>query len=346
MCDRIKIIFALALLLSVSIPGSGQQLAPLANGFIKSLDQELKAQACFPFDHTEKFNWHFIPRERKGPTFHDFNGQQKAAALALMRASLGKAGSERAEAIIELENVLREVENRPPDDTYRDPLNYHFSIFGDPDGSGEWGWRLEGHHLSLNFTSSRGTLVSATPSFMGSNPAIVLSGPQMGKQVLAEETNLGFGLLLSLTDAQKKLAKFSEEAPADIITSNERQAGLLEPHGIHFSSLQGHQKELLKKLVLLYLSRNTAEFQQKLLDRIGQAGWDSFSFAWAGSETNQVGEAHYYRIQGADLIIEYDNVQNNANHVHTVIRDLNNDFGGDLLRAHYEQDHNPPKADE
>ncbi|MFO7823526.1 MAG: DUF3500 domain-containing protein [Cyclobacterium sp.] len=339
MTSLIKISLLLFLTMSAMPHSFGQHLAPLAMDFIESLDPELKKQACFPFDHTERFNWHFVPRERKGPTFHDFNAQQKAAALALMRASLGKAGIARAEAIFELENVLREVENRPPDDSYRDPLNYHFSIFGLPDKSGEWGWRLEGHHLSLNFSSSKGTLTSATPSFMGANPGIVLSGPQMDLQVLAEETNLGFDLLASLSESQKQMAKFSDEAPLDIITSNDRSAQVLDPKGLSYRSMNSEQQSLLKKLVHVYLSRNTAEYQKKLLDRIMQAGWDSFSFAWAGSEINQVGEPHYYRLQGADLLIEYDNVQNNANHVHTVIRDLQADFGGDLLQSHYQQDH-------
>lgn len=329
----------LLLTLTAMEPGYGQHLAPLAMDFIQSLDEELKNQACFPFDHKERFNWHFVPRERKGPTFHDFNAQQKAAALALMRASLGEAGKTRAEAIFELENVLREVENRPSDDAYRDPLNYHFSIFGSPDKSNNWGWRLEGHHLSLNFSSSKGSLISTTPSFMGANPGIVLSGPQMDRQVLAQETNQGFALLASLTDSQKQIAKFSDEAPFDIITSNDRTASVLDPKGLSYTSLNTDQQTLFKNLVQIYLSRNTAEYLKKLLDRINHIGWDSFSFAWAGSETNEVGEPHYYRIQGADLIIEYDNIQNNANHVHTVIRDLQNDFGGDLLQAHYQLDH-------
>ncbi|MDN3686461.1 DUF3500 domain-containing protein [Cyclobacterium jeungdonense] len=337
----LKIPLCLFSLLGSIAHSSSQDLAPLAKEFIGSLDTELKEKACFPFDHEERFNWHFVPRERKGPTFHDFNEQQKAAALALMHASLGEPGVERTEAIFTLENILREVENRPANDDYRDPLNYHFSVFGNPGGTKEWGWRLEGHHLSLNFSSDRHTIVSSTPSFMGSNPALVLSGPEMNRQVLANETNMGFAMLHSLTKTQKSTAIFADKAPFDIITSNDRNAQLLQPIGIQYSALNPEQQKLFQELITLYLSRFTPAYQGLLQDRIIEQGWGSFAFAWAGSEINSVGEPHYYRIQGADLLIEYDNIQNNANHVHTVIRDLQNDFGGDLLLSHYQKDHGP-----
>jgi hypothetical protein len=329
------------LLLSVSfvVFSNAQDLSPYANKFLNSLNPELKKEASFPFDHSERFNWHFVPRERVGPTFHDFDKKQTRHALNLMKASLGKAGKAKAAAIFELENVLREVEDRPENDTYRDPLNYHFSIFGQPAADNVWGWRLEGHHLSLNFSSEDGTITSSTPSFMGSNPGIVLSGLNMNRQVLAEETNFGFELLHSLNESQKKQAVFADEAPADIITSNDRKAKILNQPGIKGSELQPNQLDLLKKLVGVYLSRYTAEYQERLMARIEESGWKSLSFSWAGSETNSVGQPHYYSIQGADLLIEYDNIQNNASHVHAVVRDLQNDFGGDLLQSHYLQDH-------
>ncbi|WP_375583668.1 DUF3500 domain-containing protein [Cyclobacterium xiamenense] len=338
---RMTCCFLFACLLQLGI-SFAQDLAPAANAFIESLDADAKRQACFPFDHRERFDWHFVPRQRNGLTFHHMTAQQKAAALDLMRASLGEPGVKRTEAIFELENVLRDVENRPANDRYRDPLNYYFSIFGTPGGENEWGWRLEGHHLSLNFSSRNQTIVSATPSFMGSNPALVLSGPFMNQQVLAEETDQGFALLHALDETQRKQAKFSEKAPVDIITSNDREAALLDPKGIAYGSLNENQQHLLQSLLMTYLSRYTATYRDILLERIHKQGWEDLTFAWAGSETNAVGEPHYYRIQGADLLIEYDNVQNNANHVHTVVRDLQNDFGqGDALRSHYQREHLP-----
>ncbi|WP_377065336.1 DUF3500 domain-containing protein [Negadavirga shengliensis] len=327
------------LLLFTPFTAIGQDLSEQASHFLSTLTDDLKKSAAFPFDHSERFNWHFIPRDRKGPTFHDFNEEQKEAAINLMKASLGKQGFEKATAIFELENVLRDIENRPKNDTYRDPLNYHFTIFGQPSSEKEWGWRLEGHHLSLNFSSGRGTIISSTPTFYGSNPAIVPSGIHKGKQVLEQETKLGFELLRSLDKNQLAKAKFSDEAPSDIITGNDREASILEPRGIFYHELTPQQQAVFRKLLDVYLGHYTAEFAHKMMEDIQKNGLEELSFAWAGSQQNQLGHPHYYRIQGPTFIIEYDNVQNNANHVHTVIRDLSNDFATDVLRQHYLHGH-------
>lgn len=333
-------IFLLVILIALwAVPSFGQDLSGLANGFLKSLPQELRQSATFPFDHSERFNWHFIPRDRKGVSFHDMNEIQTNAAHALMRASLSKQGEDKAHAIFELENVLRVVENRPPNDTYRDPLNYYFSIFGDPNSTQEWGWRLEGHHISLNFSSLKGELISATPTFFGSNPGIVQVDLHRGKQVLEKETNLGFALLHSLDASQLKSAVYTDKAPGDILTSNNRKASLLTPEGIGYSQLNSAQKKMLEELIRYYLGNYNAETQKALWEKVTSAGLEKLHFAWAGSQINEVGQPHYYRIQCPALLIEYDNVQNNANHVHTVVRDLANDFGDDILRNHYINGH-------
>lgn len=333
-------IFLLVILIAFwAVPSFAQDLSGLANGFLKSLPQELRQSATFPFDHSERFNWHFIPRDRKGVSFHDMNEIQTNAAHALMRASLSKQGEEKAQAIFELENVLRVVENRPPNDTYRDPLNYYFSIFGDPNSTQEWGWRLEGHHISLNFSSLKGELISATPTFFGSNPGIVQVDLHRGKQVLEKETNMGFALLHSLDASQLKIALYTDKAPGDILTSNNRKASLLTPEGIGYNQLNSAQKKMLEELIRYYLGNYNAETQKALWEKVTSAGLDKLHFAWAGSQINEVGQPHYYRIQCPAILIEYDNVQNNANHVHTVVRDITNDFGDDVLRNHYINGH-------
>ncbi len=333
-------LFAIILLvLGVPSLGNGQDLSGLANEFINILPQELKQKASFPFDHSERFNWHFIPRDRKGITFHDMDETQTKAALALMRASLSKQGEEKAKAIFELENVLRIVETRPPNDTYRDPLNYYFSIFGDPSTTKEWGWRLEGHHLSLNFSSLKGELISATPTFFGSNPGIVQVDLHRGKQVLKKETDMGFALLHSLDASQLKIALYTDKAPGDILTSNDRKASLLTPKGIGYSQLTASQKKMLEALIHIYLDNYNTETRDTMWQKVMSTGLDSLHFAWAGSQVNEIGQGHYYRIQCPGILIEYDNVQNNANHVHTVVRDLTNDFGEDVLGNHYTNGH-------
>jgi hypothetical protein len=309
-----------------------------ASKFLSTLDEGLKAKAQYPYDDDERFNWWFVPRSRNGLSFHAMNPTQKAAAIALLKASLSDQGYQKASGVLALEAILREVEGRDAGDTYRDPQNYYFTIFGSPSADEPWGWRIEGHHLSLNFSSLKGSIEASTPSFMGANPSIVQRGAERGKQVLKQETDLGFILVNSLSKDQLKIARFSDAAPAEIISGNNRKAGLPEPQGVGYTTLTDDQKKIFMQLLDLYVKNYQLGFSSKLMAKIRKAGVENLSFAWAGSM--QPGAGHYYRIQGPMLLIEYDNTQNNANHVHTVVRDLTNDFAEDILREHYEKEHN------
>lgn len=315
-----------------------QDISQLATEFLNSLGP-LKSQAQFTLDDQERFNWNFVPVPRKGPTFHDFDDKQKAAALALLKASLSSQGMQKANDIVANENILREIEDRSAVDPYRDPLNYHFSIFGTPSPDGDWGWRFEGHHISQNFVLSKNKIVSATPSFMGSNPAIVPRGAEKGKQILKLETDLGFSLIQSMDEVQMKTALFSTTALPEIVSGNDRKAKNLTPEGIRFSTLNEKQKQVFLQLLDVFVKNYEFGFSKKLMDKIQAAGMDNLSFAWAGSLTP--GAGHYYRIQGPILLIEYDNTQTSANHVHTAVRDLTNDFAEDILREHYKKAHTP-----
>jgi hypothetical protein len=335
-------ILPFAVWLVISVTGikeqvCAQDIAAQANAFLSSLSPELRRHTVFELDDKERLNFNFVPVTRKGPTFHQFNEKQKSLALELLRASLGKDGYQKATAIIELENVLMVLENRAKDDHYRDPLNYHFCIFGTPSSSGTWGWRFEGHHVAFNFVSSDSKIVSSTPSFLGSNPGIVLDGPDKGKQVLKVETELGFKLVNSLNDSQRKDAVFSDTAPPEIFTGNKTKAIPLRPIGIRYTSLDESQKKIFLQLLNVFVGTYAFDFSERLMKKITDAGVENLSFAWAGSLVP--GVAQYYRIQGPMLLIEYDNTQNNANHVHTTIRDLTNDFGEDILREHYKKEH-------
>lgn len=338
---KLKLVFKSMLFtcaLVAVIPANGQDLAKKANTFLNTLSAELRTQAQFTFGDAERFNWNFVPIARKGPSFRDFDEEQKNAAISLLRASLSDQGYQKVQGIIELETVLKALEKRTPADNYRDPLNYHFSIFGEPSSSKEWGWRFEGHHISLNFSSLQGVLVSSTPSFLGSNPGIVNSGDKKGTEILKKEMELGFLLLNSLDEEQLKKTRFAETAPPEIITGNSRKASLLKPLGIEFRELNAGQKKIFVQLLDVYIKNYASKFSEKLLANIKKTGLDDLHFAWAGSL--KPGSGHYYRIQGKALLIEYDNTQNNANHVHTVVRDLSNDFGEDVLKGHYQkQDH-------
>jgi hypothetical protein len=315
---------------------AADEMAGAANNLIASLTPEQKAASVFAMDHDHRLNWHFIPLERKGIALKEMTPQQRHLTTALLAVSLSSKGLFKASSIMSLEEVLKKIEGtnrRFP----RDPELYHVSIFGEPGPDETWGWRFEGHHLSLSFTIVGGHVISATPSMMGTNPAIVPDGPHKGMQILADEEILGRELARSLSAEQKPKAVLSDKAPNDITTGNLRTISPLQPAGINWQELNDAQKELVWKLVETYVERARGEIADVDLKKITDAGKENIHFAWAGGLER--GQGHYYRIQGPTFLIEYDNTQNNANHVHCVFRDFTEDFGEDLLKIHYEQSH-------
>ena len=303
--------------------------------FLQTLSASQKAKTQFAFDDEERYNWHYTPIDRKGIPLKELTAVQREAGLDLLHTALSDTGFNKTSAIIQLEDVLREVENRKADDDYRNPEKYYFSIFGNPVLDSIWGWRFEGHHIAFNFSSKNNQLVSGTPGFLGSNPAIVLSGPEKGKQILKDETELGLALLQSLDTKQMEKAIINIKAPAEILTGDSRKAMINDPKGILYNELNGTQQKIFMKLLSIYIHRYTRLFAMGMMQEIESAGLNNLRFAWAGDQQAGPGHPHYYRIQGPTILIEYDNTQNNANHVHTVIRDLKNDFGGDELLEHY-----------
>ncbi|MBX3255523.1 MAG: DUF3500 domain-containing protein [Chitinophagaceae bacterium] len=317
-----------------------QDIAAKAQSFITLLNNEQRGKAILNFDSDERYNFHFIPKNnRKGIALKELNAQQRTAAFNMLKSCLSDKTADKVSAIIQLENVLKVLENQPAGSDYRDPGKYFLTIFGTPRTGTVWGWRFEGHHISFNFSASDKKLLSGTPSFLGSNPAIVNDGPQTGKQVLKEETEKGFALLNALSKEELEKALTGDTAPGDIITGASRKAMIENPDGIRYSELSAGNKQLLMQLLELYIHRYTKLFADEMLAEIKKAGLDNLRFAWAGFTQPGKGKAYYYRIQGPTIIIEYDNSQNNANHIHTVVRDLKNDFGGDMLLQHYKAAH-------
>lgn len=320
--------------------GHSQELVSAARNFINTLDSSQKSVALYPFDSDERYSFHFFPIEnRKGISFNELNSEQKLAARNLIKTCLSDNALKKVQEIMQLENVLKEIENRKPEDHYRDSGKYNLVIFGVPGDNTIWGWRFEGHHICFNFSSKDKKLVSGTPGFFGANPAIVRNGPRKGLQVLKEETEGGFALLHSLNKEQSKKVLIDTTAPGDIITFVNRKAMIDHPAGILYSEMTSKQQEQLLQLVNVYVHRYTRLFADNMLKEIQQAGLNNLRFAWAGFTQPEAGKPYYYRIQGPTIIIEYDNSQNNANHVHSVLRDLKNDFGGDILLEHYKSDH-------
>jgi hypothetical protein len=280
-----------------------------------------------------------VPIERKGITFNEMNENQKHAAFELLKTCVSAETFNKTKEIMQLDQVLKVLEMRKPDDHYRDTGNYHITIFGIPSNKTIWGWRFEGHHISFNFSFLKQTLTAGTPGFLGANPGIVLSGLKKGTQVLKDETDMGFNLLQSLNDIQKMKTIIDSNAIKEIISFDKRKLVLTNPEGIRYSELTNQQQQLMLQLISLYVHRYTKLFAEDMFKEIHLNGLDNLWFAWAGDSKSMMGKGTYYRIQGPTLLIEYDNTQNNANHVHSVIRDLKHDFGGDELLEHFKADH-------
>ena len=311
---------------------AGEEMAAAANKFLDSLRPEQRAKASFAFKSDERGNWFFIPKVRQGLTIKQMTPAQRQNAHALLRSGLSAHGYEMATNIMSLEGVLKELES-PGGAMVRDSELYYFSIFGQPEATGTWGWRVEGHHVSVNFTVVKGELFSGTPSFLGSNPAEVRRGPRKGLRVLAEDEDLGRELVKSLNESQRATAIIETTAPKEVITSNKRKVMPLETAGLPGAKMSTQQKRQLVNLVKAYVNRLRGDLADGDLNKIEKTGWDKVYFAWAGGI--EKGEPHYYRVQGPTFLIEYDNTQNDANHIHAVWRDFDNDFGEDLLRKHY-----------
>ncbi len=311
------------------------EMVTAAKEFLASLPAEQQKQATYPLTDAERENWNFVPVARQGLPFKQMTTSQQALGLALLRTGLSEQGLHRAQAVMALELVLKELEK----DTVgrRDPTQYFVTIFGEPTEGKSWGWRFEGHHLSFNFTVVDGKHVFFAPSFIGSNPAEVQKGPRKGERVLAAEEDLGLAFINSLNAAQRKTAVISSTPIKEILTTNKKRVEPLSPTGIAAPDLTPAQREKLMGLVTLYVGRWRPDLADETLAKINAAGADKITFAWAGGfdRTKQT----YYRIQGPTFLVEFDNFQGNGNHVHTTFRDFKGDFGHDLLREHYTRHH-------
>ena len=312
-------------------------MAQAAVNFLATLDPAQKKTATLPFDDDERTYWHFTPSPHRGLTWEEMDNQQREALTKLLETGLSQQGLHKTREIMALEEILREVEGRGPDDRYRHPELYYVLVFGEP-GDGPWGWRFEGHHVSLNYTSVSDQL-SVTPAFMGANPAEVPMGDHKGKRVLKAEEDLARDLLAAFTEDQLEQVIIADQAPEEIITGMDRKAMMEKQEGMFYKDMSQEQQQLLRQLVQNYIDNMEASVGREQLERIEAEGWENISFAWAGETERAPGNAHYYRVHGPSILIEYDNIQNNANHIHAVWRDLKNDFGEDLLKNHHDHKH-------
>jgi len=325
------------LLTVISLPAhdSSTGMTTAAQKFIAALDPAQRARTMFSLTAPERTHWSFVPAKRLGLPLKDMTIAQQELAHTLLRSGLSQRGSLEAETIITLENVLREMEHDP---IRRDPTLYYVTLFGEP-AHPPWGWRFEGHHLSLNFTIPDAEHIVVTPSFFGTNPAEVRTGPQLGTRVLAAEEDLALALVNSLDAGQRKIAVIAATAPQDIATSNKARVKPLSPVGLAATALTPAQRQQFRTLLQLYYDRYQTKVAAPELAATMPANLDGLYFAWAGVLDRSAG--HYYRIQGQTFVVEFDNTQNNANHIHTVWRNFAGDFARDMLAEHYAHDHAP-----
>lgn len=312
-------------------------------------------------DQRERTNWDYTPRDRRGLCLRDMDRAQHQAVTRLLKASLSSAGYNTVALIMALETVLDGKEEFTRPLPGRDPLNYHLSLFGAPDARKPWGWRFEGHHVSLHFTLAEGLLVSPFPLFFGSNPGESQLAGGFALRPLRDLEDGARALFQALGETQRRQALLSPHAPRDILLGNasrvewerpprfppapwmeatgaspqdlQRLIIRRQPAGLDARTLPDDQHAQLRTLVHRYLERFPEELAAAEQTRLGDLRACPMHFAWAGDARR--GEAHYYRIHAPDFLIEYDNYQNEANHVHAVWRDPQNDFGCDALARHY-----------
>ena len=329
-----------------------------ALAFVDSLESDRREQASFALDDTtERTDWAYFPRRHKGIGLIDMTPKQQKAAHALIAGSLSLPAYAKVCSIMALESVLNLLEERRID-AVRDPGRYFLSIFGSPSDAA-WGWRLEGHHVNVNYTLAGGEIIAATPLFLGANPSEVRRGDTSVLRPCAEEEDAGRALLEMLDEGQRAHAVLCDVAPPDFVmmnaplvpdeclppdvagamnprpnpmTDEQKQAVRFQrnsPRGVPGAEMSASQRDALSQLIDIYVDRlpgALVEVERKRIDV------DAVHFAWAGESERRRG--HYYRLQGPAFLVEYDNTQDGANHVHAVWRDMERDFGLDALRTH------------
>jgi hypothetical protein len=308
----------------------------LATKLISSFTEAQMKRAVFEADVLTRYDWSYLPASmvtRSGVPIKDFSVDQKKYFYDLLAANLSEEGNATAHEIMSYEYILKELE---PNNTHRIPENYFITFYGKPSENSPWAWKFTGHHLSLNFTYV-GDKSAFTPFFLGSNPGMVKSGPKKGNRIHKAIEDLGFDLVKSMNPTQLKKTMMPHNAFADILTTNAGQVGPFPHEGINASELNETQKNILTQLISAYLANMPKSKAKARFDRVLKEDMASITFAYAGG--HELGLPHYYRVQGKTFVIEFDNTQNDANHVHAVWRDFDADFGRDLLREHYKSAH-------
>jgi hypothetical protein len=313
---------------------SAAGMTKAAKRFVESLSGDQRDKTIYEYMDGERIFWYYPPVNRHGIPLRDMDDDQRQLAYSLMETGLTDRSFDQAQLIIEHESVLGPLEKEAGVTSFvRDPDLYYWTVFGDPGSDKEpWGWRVEGHHISLNFSLWGDKFLSMTPFFFGANPAEVRKGPKKGLRILDQREDLAFELMNSLDQGQTSKATIYSEAPYDILTYNASRVSLPPEEGLPASKMNDTQKDILRNLVNVYVNQVRTDMAQEKLQRLEEEGFDGLHWAWGGPV--EEGKEHYYRIHGGNFVVEFDNRQNGANHIHSVWRDVENDFANDVLREH------------
>jgi hypothetical protein len=319
-------------------PALASRMADAARRFLGSLDEEQRRTATFPFFGDERYKWNYRPMEnmpRNGLWLMAMKDAQKQAAYALLETGCSASGVDKTHRIMQRETTLREHERLDGMITklVRDPELFWWTVFGEPGGDEPWGWRVSGHHVGLHFTVV-GDQIAPCPLFFGANPAESRYGADKGDRILPEEEDVARDLLTRLDEPRRALALYSPIAPRDIMTDiNRRVWPGIVPRGLAYGRMESAHQRQLADLIRIYLNRAHDDLADAAWRRVESAGLDGITFAWAGPAERH--QPHYYAVSGPTFMIEYDNVQNNANHIHSVWREWDGDWGEDILAEHY-----------
>ena len=317
-------------------------MAAAAQEFLASLNEQQRTAATLPFGDDRRYIWDYRPLEstpRNGLRLINMNQDQKHKALALLDIGLSTHGADTVRKIMALEIPLLANEQAEGRVTpfVRHPEQYAVCIVGDPTRRLPWAWHIGGHHVALHFTVIDGDRIASVPLFFGANPAEVRHGPTRGQRTLAPEEDLARTLVHGLSSEHKRIAIVSPTAYADILTDRYPVANVLAPpEGLGWSSMTGETRGQLGELVRHYVMRTNDELSGPYWRKL-ESQFDAVTFAWTGGE--EPGQGHYYTIKAPGWLIEYDNTQNGANHIHSVLRDIAGDWGDDVIAQHYAQAH-------
>lgn len=350
-----KNIIILLLSVSVVFEAKAQQktngdISSAAISFIEILSPFQKKTALLSFTDTARVRWNNLPvgmRARAGISIGSMTEAQRIILHRILSATLSSQGYLKATGVFHLDNLLNMLvdtaySKKEFDDNVRQRLfdlkwgyeNFYFAFFGLPSDK-NWGYKVEGHHLSVNITFT-GEQLSVTPWFIGSDPAEIRETQYAGWRLLGQEEDLGIKLINMLSPAQQKKATKNTDVPADMFTGAETGKRLIEYWGIKAGEMSKEQKDVLLRIIREYVFNMELDKANSEYDKIIKAGIDNIYFGWIGPYEES--KAHYFVLNGPTFLIEFDNAGGPrlaGNHIHTIWREKGNEFGEDILKKHY-----------